>query len=466
MILKMIPGGDTIDYGSLTAAQNDVLEGQTFIGAGNDETQTGTMPNRINRAGSPGFVDRPNVPIHQSVDVRTTTDTNGDKQIALAPPVGKYPGDNTAYVGVYPAELGIEPAAIANGVEAAGVVGTYGKDSTAAAGDVRDGKVYYDANGRRIGEAGDFAAASVTLKCGETHNIQKGFHQAGKVTAASLSSQTQPKTGDAVAEAAHILNGYGAWSNGAYRDGSMKNITSDATITHTKDNKTKVVLGDACFTSKNSDNVDRFEIRYNSTQGYITANTLFAIALDKVRAALGIAANLIKNGSSIAGIKGTYGSDATAGADHILKGKTTYGKDGKITGTMNLTSANIRKGVSYGGVTGNWYGNKKCINAMAWATNGWTSGNGPEEQSFTMPDSGTVYYGGMSGTHNWGSCTCAIYKNGSVVDNRNISSGDYSIRGTMVNKSFSANKGDVIKVRADASGGTTTWSVIQAVIVY
>lgn len=463
MILKMIPGGDTIDYDSLTAAQNDVLEGQTFIGAGNDETQTGTMPNRINRAGSPGFVDRPNVPIHQSVDVRTTTDTNGDKQIALAPPVGKYPGDNTAYVGVYPAELGIEPAAIANGVEAAGVVGTYGKDSTAAAGDVRNGKVYYDENGRQIGEAGDFAAASVTLKCGETHSIQKGFHQAGKVTAASLSSQTQPKTGDAVAEAAHILNGYGAWSNGAYRDGSMKNITADATITHTKDNKTKVVLGDACFTAKNSDNADRFEIRYNSTAGYITANTLFAIALDKVRSALGIAANLIKNGSSIAGIKGTYGSDATAGADHILKGKTSYGKDGKVTGTMNLVPANIRKGVSYGGVTGNWYGNKKAIGASGYCG---SFGNAAyETQQFTMPDSGIVYYGGFACAVNGnGRCLCRILKNGNVIDNRDIDY-NWTARTTMFNKSFSAAKNDVIKVEINCSAGSCV-AGIQAVIVY
>ena len=164
-------------------------------------------------------------------------------------------------------------------------------------------------------------------------------------------------------------------------------------------------------------------------------------------------------------------SEQTINAGQYLAGAQ---KIGKLSQT-NLSAGNVRKGVSIYinngnanvfSTTGTWYGNKKTMNAMAWSTNGWTGNNGPEEQSFTMPDSGTVYYGGMSGTHNWGSCTCAIYKNGSVVDNRNISSGDYSIRGSMVNKSFNANKGDVIKVRAEASGGTTTWSFVQAVIVY
>lgn len=164
-------------------------------------------------------------------------------------------------------------------------------------------------------------------------------------------------------------------------------------------------------------------------------------------------------------------SNQTIAANQYLTGVQTISK----LSQTNLAAGNVRKGVSIYinngnanvfSTTGNWYGNKKTLNACAWATNGWTGGNGPEERSFTMPDSGTVYYGGFSGTHNWGSCTCAIYKNNAVVDNRDISEGNYSIRGSMVDKSFAANKGDVIKVRCSASGGTTTWAFIQAVIVY
>lgn len=168
----------------------------------------------------------------------------------------------------------------------------------------------------------------------------------------------------------------------------------------------------------------------------------------------------------------TSTSDRSIAAGQYMEGAQTI----KGVTTANIAAGNIKKGVrvqvgdanSPGRIkdlTGTWYGNKKCIAAIAVHAS-WTDDNGPEETSFTMPDSGTVYYGGFSGTHGYGSCTCAIYKNGAVVDNRNISNGDWAYRGTMVNKSFNANKGDVIKVRADASGGTTTWSFIQAVIVY
>ena len=83
-----------------------------------------------------------------------------------------------------------------------------------------------------------------------------------------------------------------------------------------------------------------------------------------------------------------------------------------------------------------------------------------------MPANGTVYYGGTSCFYGGGGTgTVRIYKNGAVVDNRD-GAGGYVVRGTMVNKSFNANAGDVIKVEATASSGTATMCCIQAVIVY
>ena len=452
MILRMMPGGDTIDYDALTATAADVPEGLVFIGEGSEEEQTGTLENRENMHGAPGYsASQPNIPIHQSVRVATTTDTNGDKQIAIAPPRGKYPGNGNAFVGVYPAEIGIEPGVIANGEEVGGVAGTFGNDSTATGADVRDGKVYYDKDGRQIGSAGDYAAAAATLKCGEVHNIQKGFHQAGKVTAASLSSQTQPQTGDSAAGAAQILEGYGAWSNGAYRDGSMPD-------------KGNVAASD-CVADDTS-----AQLRFTVPEtGRYTKGNYLSRTFAQIRTALGIVASVIENGTTIAGLKGTYGSDATATAEQILKGKTAYGKDGKITGTMALTAGTIKKGTTFAGVTGTWYGNKKCISAAAIRGFGASSSDyeTSETASFTMPEAGTVYYGGFSAKYNGnGNGLCRILKNGTVMDNRDLTGTSYLWRSTMVNKSFAAAAGDVITVTCTAESGTHLMTFMQAVIVY
>lgn len=162
-------------------------------------------------------------------------------------------------------------------------------------------------------------------------------------------------------------------------------------------------------------------------------------------------------------------SDQTIAKDQYLTGAQTIKK---LTQT-NLSSGNVRKGVSIYinngnanvfSTTGTWYGNKKTIAACAYCGRGLGDTNPSETQSFTMPDSGTVYYGGMSSGYYGGSGNCRIYKNNSVVDNRDL--GTYYVRGTMFNKSFAANKGDVIKVEATATSGDATVTCIQAVIVY
>lgn len=132
--------------------------------------------------------------------------------------------------------------------------------------------------------------------------------------------------------------------------GTMKHLTNRATITHTADNATKVIEGDAAFAATNSDGTDRVEIRYSGDAGYITPNTLFGVAKSVMAAAIGATAGIIKAGSSILGIAGAFTSDGTITAADVISGKIGYSKGAKVPGNM----------AEYGGLTkaaSHWSGN-------------------------------------------------------------------------------------------------------------
>ncbi len=140
----------------------------------------------------------------------------------------------------------------------------------------------------------------------------------------------------------------------------------------------------------------------------------------------------------------------------------------KVRSYLGISADKIRKGASIAGISGSWYGDKACISACAWKIYNASSQNEYEENSYTMPASGTVYYGGMAAGYGSSPVVrCEIWKNGVLMDSRNINKGDYAARNTMVNKSFAANAGDVIKVVAAATTSqAAATSSIQAVIVY
>lgn len=215
------------------------------------------------------------------------------------------------------------------------ITGTYtpvdlSKD-TVTADKLLAGCTAHNASGTAItGTMVNQGAKTATLNCGGSYTIPAGYHNgSGKVTANSLASQTD---GDATAE--QILSGKIAYVDGAKVTGTMPNLTSNATITHTSTNSTKVIIGDAGFITTNSDDVKRYEIRYNGPSGYITGNTLFALPYNTVASNIGLTAAKIAKGQTILGIAGTYTSDATATAAQILSGKTAYVNGSKITGTM------------------------------------------------------------------------------------------------------------------------------------
>jgi len=160
--------------------------------------------------------------------------------------------------------------------------------------------------------------------------------------------------------------------------GTMKHLTNRATITHASNNGTKVILGDAAFLSTNNDGVGRTEIRYNGSAGYVVANTLFAVANSVMAAAIGLTAGLLKTGTTILGITGTFTNDADAAAAHILSGKSAYVKGNKVSGSManqGAKTAALNCGGSYtipagyhngsGKVTANSLASQTSANAAA-----------------------------------------------------------------------------------------------------
>ena len=406
MRLKMMGGGGSVDYDSLTASAADVSEGLRFIGNGSDDEQTGTLPNRENLSTSPGCSSDPTVPIHSAVTVKTETDTQGNKRILLAPPLGKYPGTAKAFVGCYPIDLGISSESIANGRTVAGVTGSYGSDSTAAAKDIRNGKIAYGASGRIVGSAADYGKIIRTIGAGESVTLSEGFYGESKVTAKDLASQTAGNL-----EPGKMLAGQYGYSNGQKVSGSIVSY---------KDYAYAKGLGGG-----------------NDGTEYWAFNGAPA---------------------------GYYYNSGNDWGPELRLAKS------KVREALNISAGNIKKGAVVGEITGTWYGDKDGIHAFAARGFGISSSQYEtySEESFTMPENGTVYYGGASCGYHINSSKCRILKNGTVIANRDFDGNTYydGWRGTMFNAWFAANKGDVIKVVCEQSSGTHGMSCIQAIMVY
>lgn len=158
---------------------------------------------------------------------------------------------------------------------------------------------------------------------------------------------------DLTAKKMQVLEGYTAVTNDSDDEaieGAMKNLTDRSEVTHTTDNNTKVVLGDAAYVSTNSDGTTRAEIRYNGDEGFIMPNTLIAIDQGSMATAGNLTAAKIAKGESAFGINGTYTSDANATADKILTGFSGYVNGSKVNGNMpnqGTKTASLNCGGSY-----------------------------------------------------------------------------------------------------------------------
>lgn len=159
-------------------------------------------------------------------------------------------------------------------------------DATSSAGDILSGKSAY-VNGVKVtGSMANQGAKTSSLNCGGSYTIPAGYHNGtGKVTANSLASQTGVQSGKTAAGAGQILTGYEAWVNGGRVTGTMANQGAKST-------------------SLNCGGSYTIPAGYHNGSGKITANSL------------------------------SSQTSGTAGAGHILTGKTAWVNGSKVTGAM------------------------------------------------------------------------------------------------------------------------------------
>lgn len=100
-----------------------------------------------------------------------------------------------------------------------GSLGTDTSDATATAEYILTGYTGYVNDQLITGTMPDHGAVKITLNCGQSYTIPKGYHNgSGTVTVNSLASQT-----DATATAAQILSPKTCWAKGVKITGTMPN---------------------------------------------------------------------------------------------------------------------------------------------------------------------------------------------------------------------------------------------------
>ena len=454
-------GGGDIDIDQLTAGAGTVVEGLTFYGAGSDEMQTGEMS------------DIPAVDEAHDVQVLEGSDT---VKVCISRGAHRHNGE-TGYPEVnFPLSLlieliGLTAEIIANGRHIAGVTGTYGADGTLQADKMVAGLIGYGPDGRVVGSAADRGSVYKTLAAGDVYEIVQGFFGSGKITAKDLASQTA-----GTAAAAQILAGYIAWVNGIKVTGS---IASKEAATYNTSESDQTIAAKQYLSGA------------QTIRGVKTSN----IAAGNIKHGVTVKVGDEGSAGRIANVQGTFTSDGTAAAGDMLSGKVAYVKGSKVTGniaskaaatyntsgsdqtiaagqylsgaqtiravtTENISAENIRNGVTVKvgdagsagrikNVTGTWKGNLKIIRLACYV---FTEGDPTrtKEESFTLPQNGTVYYTAntlTTSSDGYGESSVRIYKNGALMHEnyvwRYMTQADTS-------GSFAANKNDVIKVVAVA----------------
>lgn len=204
-------------------------------------------------------------------------------------------------------------------------------DMSANAEHVLEGKTYvgHDTND-------EIGTGSMTNKTGWNSSglkadkyvlVPRGYHDGtGRVTAASLASQTSVDSGKAAAAAAQITAGYMAWVNGAKVIGTRPTLANE---TKPDSGKSPIVAG----------------VIPTGFQGYVNGNKI-----------TGSAADYRSNTSTSNAVIGTYSSGAS-GYVYVKTPAGLYSANTLVRATIsNLVAGNIKAGVKIAGVTGTWEG--------------------------------------------------------------------------------------------------------------
>ena len=180
-------------------------------------------------------------------------------------------------------------------------------DGDATAGQILTGKTAWVKGQKITGTMPNRGAVTQTLNAGGSYTIPAGYHNgSGKITAASLASQTQ-----GTATASQILSGQTAWVNGSKVTGNMPNRSSSSNVT-----------GDTAWHYNN-------RIYFATDYGYYPAASYgnFTnvsekyISYSSLASVIGLTADKIMAGNTILGITGTA-SPTTEIVNNLYSGNT------------------------------------------------------------------------------------------------------------------------------------------------
>ena len=209
-------------------------------------------------------------------------------------------------------------------------------DGDATANQILSGRTAWVKGKKVTGTMPNRGAVNQTINAGGSYTIPAGYHNgSGKITASSLSSQTQ-----ANATAAQILSGRTAWVNGTKVTGNMPNRASSSNVTGDTawhyNNRIYFATDYGYYPAANYGNFS------NVSEKYISYSSLASV--------IGLSANKILEGNTILGITGTvenptnaynrgYNAGHNAGYNQGLEdGKTTIFKTMKVSNPVTSTS--------------------------------------------------------------------------------------------------------------------------------
>ena len=171
-------------------------------------------------------------------------------------------------------------------------------DGDETANQILSGKTAWVKGKKVTGTMANRGAVSQTLNAGGSYTIPEGYHNgSGKITAASLASQTQ-----ANATASQILSGRTAWVNGNKVTGNMpsradsSNVTGDTAWHY--NNRIYFATDYGYYPAANYGNFS------NVSEKYISYSSLASV--------IGLSANKILEGNTILGITGTVENPTNA----------------------------------------------------------------------------------------------------------------------------------------------------------